>query len=291
MTMVYVLLKCRIKYVDNDQDLKEGGKKMDELWINYCGILICFGMNAFAIVTSLRCHHPLKLLPKHSYIFRLRHLNPFATSCNSSRITRMRFLIQGSLGDLGAASGDNSDDFGGGDGDASRVGGATSRHDDKYIADAQEKSMFLTRVDFLKDDDDGLNPFNGPSSSSFGPLERRDVIVPCHWKLTIGKLHGSTMQSYCVTTLSTTWKLGMMHQYHGATLEFDNRHLSYLRDARKAQIMPPRKFDARSNSSIPSEDNMDRALPTLKVQTRLRVIVSDCPEGDLSVPPISPQAP
>ncbi|KAM3218027.1 hypothetical protein P3L10_022556 [Capsicum annuum] len=59
MTMVYGLLKCRIKYAGDDKDSEEGGKtKMDEIWINYCGMPVCFGLQEFAIVTGLRCHHP-----------------------------------------------------------------------------------------------------------------------------------------------------------------------------------------------------------------------------------------
>ncbi|KAM3266688.1 hypothetical protein P3L10_003683 [Capsicum annuum] len=32
--------------------------KMDEIWINYCGMLVCFGLQMFVIVTGLRCYHP-----------------------------------------------------------------------------------------------------------------------------------------------------------------------------------------------------------------------------------------
>ncbi|KAF3669979.1 putative glycerol-3-phosphate 2-O-acyltransferase 6-like [Capsicum annuum] len=53
--IVYGLLKCKIKYVGDDKDLEEGGKKMDEIWINYYGILICFGLQKFATVMGLRC--------------------------------------------------------------------------------------------------------------------------------------------------------------------------------------------------------------------------------------------
>ncbi|KAM3218024.1 hypothetical protein P3L10_022553 [Capsicum annuum] len=31
---------------------------MDEIWINYCGMPVCFSLQEFAIVTGLRCHHP-----------------------------------------------------------------------------------------------------------------------------------------------------------------------------------------------------------------------------------------
>ncbi|KAM3358374.1 hypothetical protein P3S68_021305 [Capsicum galapagoense] len=59
MTMVYGLLKRRIKYTGDDKDLEEGGKKkMDEIWINYCGMPVCFGLQEFTLVTGLRCHHP-----------------------------------------------------------------------------------------------------------------------------------------------------------------------------------------------------------------------------------------
>ncbi|KAM3324663.1 hypothetical protein P3S67_005815 [Capsicum chacoense] len=31
---------------------------MDEIWINYCGMPVCFGLQEFAKVTGLRCHRP-----------------------------------------------------------------------------------------------------------------------------------------------------------------------------------------------------------------------------------------
>ncbi|PHU20045.1 hypothetical protein BC332_11196 [Capsicum chinense] len=50
MKMVYDLLKRRFMYENKD--------KMDELWINYCGVPICFGWKEFAIVTRLKCYPP-----------------------------------------------------------------------------------------------------------------------------------------------------------------------------------------------------------------------------------------
>ncbi len=44
MIMVYGLLKCRINYAGDDGGLKEGRNRMDEVWINYCGMSICFGL-------------------------------------------------------------------------------------------------------------------------------------------------------------------------------------------------------------------------------------------------------
>ncbi|XP_049353867.1 uncharacterized protein LOC125818387 [Solanum verrucosum] len=55
MTMVYGLLKRRILYEDEE--------KKDEIWINYCGMPICFGIKEFAIITGLRCHHAVQPLP------------------------------------------------------------------------------------------------------------------------------------------------------------------------------------------------------------------------------------
>ncbi|PHU29509.1 hypothetical protein BC332_01602 [Capsicum chinense] len=46
MKMVYELLKHRFMYKNKD--------KMDEVWINYCGMLVCFGWKDFAIVTGLK---------------------------------------------------------------------------------------------------------------------------------------------------------------------------------------------------------------------------------------------
>ncbi|KAF3624225.1 hypothetical protein FXO37_31467 [Capsicum annuum] len=54
MSMVYGLLKQRIKYVGDDKDSKEGEEKMDKILINYCGMLVCFGLKEFSIVTDLR---------------------------------------------------------------------------------------------------------------------------------------------------------------------------------------------------------------------------------------------
>ncbi|KAM3338242.1 hypothetical protein P3S68_031459 [Capsicum galapagoense] len=48
--MVYALLKRRIKYAGVEEGLKEGRKKMDKVWINYCGMSVCFGLKEFAIV-------------------------------------------------------------------------------------------------------------------------------------------------------------------------------------------------------------------------------------------------
>ncbi|KAG5596069.1 hypothetical protein H5410_037301 [Solanum commersonii] len=65
MSMVYDLLKRRIKYKGDDSyTLEDKNKKMDEIWINYCGMPVCFGMKEFAIVTGLRCHPPSEPLPK-----------------------------------------------------------------------------------------------------------------------------------------------------------------------------------------------------------------------------------
>ncbi|KAF3631170.1 putative fasciclin-like arabinogalactan protein 17-like isoform 1 [Capsicum annuum] len=63
MSMVYGLLKRRIKFTRDDKDLKEGKKKMDEIWI-YCGMLVCFRLKEFAIVTGLRCDRPEEPLIK-----------------------------------------------------------------------------------------------------------------------------------------------------------------------------------------------------------------------------------
>ncbi|WMV20891.1 hypothetical protein MTR67_014276 [Solanum verrucosum] len=65
MSMVYDLLKRRIKYKGDDDDaLEDKNKKMDEIWINYCGMPACFCMKEFAIVTGLICHPPSESLPK-----------------------------------------------------------------------------------------------------------------------------------------------------------------------------------------------------------------------------------
>lgn len=65
MSMVYDLLNRRIKYKGDDSyTLEDKNKKMDEIWINYCGMLVCFGMKEFSIVTGLRCHSPSEPLPK-----------------------------------------------------------------------------------------------------------------------------------------------------------------------------------------------------------------------------------
>ena len=58
MIMIYGLLKCRIMYAGDDGGLKEEENKMDEVWINYCGMLVYCGLKEFAIVTGLRCDRP-----------------------------------------------------------------------------------------------------------------------------------------------------------------------------------------------------------------------------------------
>ncbi|KAG5617444.1 hypothetical protein H5410_017268 [Solanum commersonii] len=63
--MAYDLLKRRIKYKGDDDDaLEDKNKKIDEIWINYCGMPTCFGMKEFAIVTELICHPSSELHPK-----------------------------------------------------------------------------------------------------------------------------------------------------------------------------------------------------------------------------------
>ncbi|KAM3398390.1 hypothetical protein P3S68_001905 [Capsicum galapagoense] len=58
MIMLYGLLKRRIIYMGDDGGPKEGRNKMDEVWINYYGMPVCFGLKEFAIVTGLRCDRP-----------------------------------------------------------------------------------------------------------------------------------------------------------------------------------------------------------------------------------------
>ncbi|PHU17511.1 hypothetical protein BC332_13206 [Capsicum chinense] len=55
--MVYDLLKRRFVYEIKD--------KIDEMWINYCGMPVCFGWEEFAIVTGLKCypHSPSQVIP------------------------------------------------------------------------------------------------------------------------------------------------------------------------------------------------------------------------------------
>ncbi|KAF3633370.1 putative glycerol-3-phosphate 2-O-acyltransferase 6-like [Capsicum annuum] len=41
----------------------ENKDKMDDVWINYCGMPVCFGWKEFAIVTGLKCYHPSQVIP------------------------------------------------------------------------------------------------------------------------------------------------------------------------------------------------------------------------------------
>ncbi|KAM3394332.1 hypothetical protein P3S68_003334 [Capsicum galapagoense] len=50
LKMLYDLLKRRFTYENKD--------KMDKVWINYCGMPICFGWKEFAILTGLKCYPP-----------------------------------------------------------------------------------------------------------------------------------------------------------------------------------------------------------------------------------------
>ncbi|KAF3679584.1 putative C2 and GRAM domain-containing protein-like [Capsicum annuum] len=50
MKMAYDLLKRRFMYENKD--------KMGEVWINYCGMPVCFGWKEFSIVTGLKCYPP-----------------------------------------------------------------------------------------------------------------------------------------------------------------------------------------------------------------------------------------
>ncbi|KAF3638202.1 putative glycerol-3-phosphate 2-O-acyltransferase 6-like [Capsicum annuum] len=55
MKMVYELLKCRFMYENKD--------KIDEVWINYYGMPVCFGWKEFVIVTGLKCYPPSQVIP------------------------------------------------------------------------------------------------------------------------------------------------------------------------------------------------------------------------------------
>ncbi|PHU06530.1 hypothetical protein BC332_23019 [Capsicum chinense] len=55
MKIVYELLKRRFMYENKDN--------MDEVWINYCGMPVCFGWKEFAIVTGLKCYPPSQVIP------------------------------------------------------------------------------------------------------------------------------------------------------------------------------------------------------------------------------------
>ncbi|KAF3620372.1 hypothetical protein FXO38_32392 [Capsicum annuum] len=55
IVMEYELLKRRFMYENKD--------KMDEVWINYCGMPVCFGKKEFAIVTGLKCYPPSQVIP------------------------------------------------------------------------------------------------------------------------------------------------------------------------------------------------------------------------------------
>ena len=50
MKLVYDLLKHRFMYENKD--------KMDRVWINYCGMPVCFGWEDFAIVIGLKYYPP-----------------------------------------------------------------------------------------------------------------------------------------------------------------------------------------------------------------------------------------
>ncbi|PHU04922.1 hypothetical protein BC332_25744 [Capsicum chinense] len=55
MKMVYELLKSRFMYENKD--------KMDEVWINYCGMPVCFGWKEFTIVIGLKCYPLSQVIP------------------------------------------------------------------------------------------------------------------------------------------------------------------------------------------------------------------------------------
>ncbi|PHU03353.1 hypothetical protein BC332_28604 [Capsicum chinense] len=53
--MVYDLLKRRFMYENKD--------KMDEVWMNYDGMPVCFVWKEFAIVTGLKCYSSSQVIP------------------------------------------------------------------------------------------------------------------------------------------------------------------------------------------------------------------------------------
>lgn len=62
--MVYGLFKHKIKYKGDDEEtLNDENKKIDEIYINYCGMPVYYDIKEFSIVTGLRCHPPFNTLP------------------------------------------------------------------------------------------------------------------------------------------------------------------------------------------------------------------------------------
>ncbi|PHU26289.1 hypothetical protein BC332_04621 [Capsicum chinense] len=55
MKMIYELFKRSSMYENKD--------KMDEVWISYCGMHVCFGWKEFAIVTGLKYYPPSQVIP------------------------------------------------------------------------------------------------------------------------------------------------------------------------------------------------------------------------------------
>ncbi|KAF3613410.1 hypothetical protein FXO37_36390 [Capsicum annuum] len=55
MKIVYDLLNHRFMYENKD--------KIDEVWISYCDMPVCFGWKQFAIVTGLKCYPPSQVIP------------------------------------------------------------------------------------------------------------------------------------------------------------------------------------------------------------------------------------
>ncbi|PHU17459.1 hypothetical protein BC332_13154 [Capsicum chinense] len=55
MTIVYGLFKPRFMHENKDE--------MDEVWINYYGMPVCFGWKEFDIITALKCYPPSQPIP------------------------------------------------------------------------------------------------------------------------------------------------------------------------------------------------------------------------------------
>ncbi|KAF3625124.1 hypothetical protein FXO37_31028 [Capsicum annuum] len=125
------ILKHRIKYRGDDEDLKEEDKNMDEIWINYCGKqklkpsskkgktltkqppiktnkgnekiveLLTFVRPSYKVkklLADLQNKNIQKKYKKPLCLIWLGHLKSFLTFDSRSEGTRMRFLIQGSSG-------------------------------------------------------------------------------------------------------------------------------------------------------------------------------------------------
>ncbi|KAF3634319.1 hypothetical protein FXO37_26560 [Capsicum annuum] len=131
ITMIYGLLKCKIKYKGDDEELKDEDKKMDAIWINYCGMPV---VHTYLVPTKKELEMPSFL----TLGIVERKPDPKKDLIKRELAEETTIKREATREDLGTGAG--------GDGIGGGVGDVGVRHSDKNGDDAHE-NLFQKRVD------------------------------------------------------------------------------------------------------------------------------------------------